>query len=152
MALTAYQQQFRQRMKLAMRLRAEADRKARAYARLLAAALTDAATAADTMDLLNQTYRVDVSLRTIFVKSLADRVSAKLLVEVLAESQPGEEVVLFNQVPDANGGQLLPGNPVFGERLTDGVGKARSAEVVSETELKAALKPVAAVADEPGEG
>ncbi len=116
MPLTVYQQQFRQRMKLAIRLRSDADRKARAYARLLASALTDAATAADMMDLLNQMYKVDVSLQTIFVKSLADRVSAKLLTEVLAESQPGEEVVLFNQVPDANGGQLLPGNAVFGER------------------------------------
>ena len=30
-------------------------------------------------------------------------------------STPGEEVVLFNQVPDGNSGQELPANPLFGE-------------------------------------
>ena len=33
----------------------------------------------------------------------------------LAQSTPGEEVVLFNQVADGNGGQELPANPLFGE-------------------------------------
>ena len=31
------------------------------------------------------------------------------------QSTPGEELVIFNQVPDGNGGQELPANPLFGE-------------------------------------
>lgn len=113
--LTAYQLQFRQRMKRAISLRAVADRKARAHARLLAAALTDAATAADMMNRLNQTYNVDVSTQTLLVHTLTEKVGGQLLPDALGESQPGEEGVLFNQVPDANGGQFLPADAVFGE-------------------------------------
>ena len=38
-----------------------------------------------------------------------------MLVDHLAQSMPGEELVIFNQVPDGNGGQELPANPLFGE-------------------------------------
>ncbi|WP_156176194.1 hypothetical protein [Hymenobacter terrenus] len=105
-------------MKHAIRLRATADKKARTYAHLLAAALTDAATAASVMNLLNQLYNVDVSTQTLLVHSLTDQVGPQMLTTVLAESQPGEEVVLFNQIPDGNGGQPLPNNPLFGELVT----------------------------------
>ena len=39
-------------------------------------------------------------------------------VDHLAQSTPGEELVIFNQVPDGNGGQELPANPLFGELVT----------------------------------
>ena len=113
-------------MKRAIRLRADADRKARAYARLLAAALTDAATAASMMNLLNQTYNVDVSTQTLLVKSLTDKVGPQLLTDIMANSQPGEELVIFNQVPDGNGGQLLPNDAVFGEAVAIVLGPAKS--------------------------
>lgn len=124
--LSAYQAQFQQRMKRAIRLRADADRKARAYARLLAAALTDAATAASMMNLLNQTYNVDVSTQTLLVKTLTDKVGPQLLIDITANSQPGEELVIFNQVPDGNGGQPLPNDAVFGEAVAVVSGPAKS--------------------------
>ena len=60
--LTAYQQQFRQRAKKTIQRRADADRKVRAYARLLAAALGEASATAEAMELLNKTGSL-----TIFV-------------------------------------------------------------------------------------
>lgn len=117
MALTAYQIQFRRRMKLVMRRRAAADRKVRAHVRLLALALTEAATAAGVMNRLNQLYNVDVSTQTLLVQAAATRVGEPVLTTMLGESQPGEEVVLFNQIPDGNGGQPLPNEAVFGESM-----------------------------------
>ncbi|AII54290.1 hypothetical protein [Hymenobacter sp. APR13] len=40
------------------------------------------------------------------------------LTDTLARSTPGEELVLCNQIPDGNGGQVLPANPLFGEVVT----------------------------------
>ena len=118
MALTAYQLQYRQRMKRGIKQRAAADRKARAYARLLAAALADVATAADVMNRLNTLYNVDVSTQTLLAHSLMERVGAAVLTTTLGESQPGEEAVLFHQVPDGNGGQALATEAVFGEPVS----------------------------------
>ncbi|UYZ58033.1 hypothetical protein [Hymenobacter latericus] len=115
--LTAYQKQFRQRMKRAISLRAKADRKARSYATRLATALLDAQTAAAMMNALNQTYNVDVSTQTLLVHDLLDVVTPQRLSDTLAASTPGEELVLFNQIPDGNGGQPLPTNPLFGETV-----------------------------------
>ncbi|TGE21545.1 hypothetical protein E5K00_14775 [Hymenobacter aquaticus] len=115
--LTPYQKQFRQRMKRAMSLRAKADRKARSYATRLATALLDAQTATAMMNALNQTYNVDVSTQTLLVHDLLDMVTPQRLTDALAASTPGEEVVLFNQIPDGNGGQQLPANPLFGETV-----------------------------------
>ena len=118
MALTAYQTQFKRRMKRAIRLRAKADQKARRYTQLLADAIVAAEDAATQMNELNQLYNVDVSTYTLLTQVLHANSGQEVLVDHLAQSMPGEEVVLFNQVPDGNGGQPLPNNPLFGEAVT----------------------------------
>ena len=118
MALTAYQTQFKRRMKRAIRLRAKADAKARRYTQLLADAIGAAEDAAMQMNELNQIYNVDVSTYTLLTQALHANSGQEVLVDHLAQSTPGEEVVLFNQVPDGNGGQELPANPLFGELVT----------------------------------
>jgi hypothetical protein len=115
MALTAYQTQFKRRMKRAISLRAKADRKARRYTQLLADAIGAAEDAATQMNELNQLYNVDVSTYTLLTQALHANSGQEVLVDHLAQSTPGEEVVIFNQIPDGNGGQLLPANPLFGE-------------------------------------
>ena len=118
MALTAYQTQFKRRMKRAIKLRAKADAKARRYTQLLSDAIGAAEDAAMQMDALNQIYNVDVSTYTLLTQALHANSGQEVLVDHLAQSTPGEEVVLFNQVPDANGGWELPANPLFGELVT----------------------------------
>ena len=118
MALTAYQQQFKRRMKRAISLRAKADQKARRYTQLLADAIGAAEDAATQMNALNQLYNVDVSTYTLLTQALHANSGQEVLQDHLAQSTPGEETVIFNQVPDANGGQLLPANPLFGEVVT----------------------------------
>ena len=115
MELTAYQTQFKRRMKRAIRLRARADQKARRYTQLLADAIGAAEDAATQMNALNQLYNVDVSTYTLLTQALHANSGQEVLVDHLAQSSPGEEVVLFNQVQDGNGGQELPPNPLFGE-------------------------------------
>ena len=115
MALTAYQTQFKRRMKRAIRLRAKADQKARRYTQLLADAIGAAEDAATQMNALNQLYNVDVSTYTMLTQALHANSGQEVLVDHLAQSTPGEELVIFNQVPDGNGGQPLPNNPLFGE-------------------------------------
>ena len=118
MALTAYQTQFKRRMKRAIRLRAKADQKARRYTQLLADAIGAAEDAATQMNALNQLYNVDVSTYTLLTQALHANSGQEVLMDHLAQSTPGEELVLFNQVPDSNGGQELPANPLFGELVT----------------------------------
>lgn len=118
MALTAYQTQFKRRMKRAIKLRARADAKARRYTQLLSDAIGAAEDAAMQMNALNQIYNVDVSTYTILTQALHANSGQEVLEDHLAQSTPGEEVVLFNQVPDGNGGQPLPANPLFGELVT----------------------------------
>ena len=118
MALTAYQTQFKRRMKRAIKLRAKADQKARRYTQLLADAIGTAEDAAMQMNELNQIYNVDVSTYTLLTQALHANSGQEVLVDHLAQSTPGEEVVLFNQVPDGNGGLELPANPLFGELVT----------------------------------
>ena len=118
MALTAYQTQFKRRMKRAIKLRARADAKARRYTQLLADAIGVAEDAAAQMNALNQLYNVDVSTYTLLTQALHANDGRAVLADHLAASTPGEEVVLFNQVPDGNSGQLLPENPLFGEVVT----------------------------------
>ena len=115
MALTAYQTQFKRRMKRAIRLRAKADQKARRYTQLLADAIGAAENAATQMNALNQLYNVDVSTYTLITQTLHANNGQEVLVNYLAQSTPSEELVIFNQVPDGNGGQPLPTNPLFGE-------------------------------------
>ncbi|RTQ45481.1 hypothetical protein EJV47_25445 [Hymenobacter gummosus] len=102
-------------MKRAIRMRASADTKARRYAQKLADALAVAEDAAAQMNALNQLYNVDVSTQTILVHDLQQLVTRTQLTDTLAGSAPGEELVIFNQVPDGNGGQPLPANALFGE-------------------------------------
>ena len=102
-------------MKRAIKLRAKADQKARRYAQLLADAIGAAEGAATQMNALNQLYNVDVSTYTLLTQALHANSGQEVLVDHLAQSTLGEEVVLFNQVPDGNGGQPLPNNLLFGE-------------------------------------
>lgn len=120
MALTAYQVQFKQRMKRAIKLRAKADQKARRYTQLLADAIGAAEDAAAQMNALNQLYNVDVSTYTLLTQALHANGNQQVLLGHLGDSTPGEEVVLFNQVPDGNGGQPLPANVLFGELVATG--------------------------------
>jgi hypothetical protein len=115
MALTAYQTQFKRRMKRAIRLRAKADQKARRYTQLLADAIGAAEDAAMQMNELNQLYNVDVSTYTLLTQALHANSGQEVLVDHLAQSTPGEELIIFNQVLDGNGGLELPANPIFGE-------------------------------------
>lgn len=115
MALTAYQIQFKRRMKRALGLRSKADRKARRYTQLLADALRLSQDAAAQLNTLNQLYNVDVSTQTLLVHDLLDVLQPDQLTGLLGQSTPGEEVQLFNPIPDGNGGQPLPENPLFGE-------------------------------------
>ena len=69
------------------------------------------------MDELNQLYNVDVSRYTLLTQALHANSGQEVLVDRLAQSTPGEEAVLFNQVPDGNGGQPLPNDPLFGEAV-----------------------------------
>jgi hypothetical protein len=115
MALTAYQTQFKRRMKRAISLRAKADRKARRYTQLLADAIGAAEDAATQMNELNQLYNVDVSTYTILTQALHANSGQEVLLDHLAQSTPGEELIIYNQIPDGNGGQELPANPLFGE-------------------------------------
>ena len=102
-------------MKRAISLRAKADQKARRYTQLLSDAIGAAEDAAMQMDALNQLYNVDVSTYTLLTQALHANSGQEVLEEHLSASTPGEEAVIFNQVPDANGGQPLPANPLFGE-------------------------------------
>ncbi|TYZ12623.1 hypothetical protein FY528_04820 [Hymenobacter lutimineralis] len=113
--LTPYQKQYRTRMRRAIRMRATADRRARRYAQLLADSIGDAEDAATQMNELNALYGIDVSPFTLLTKALHADSGQERLVDQLAQYAPGEEVLLFNQVPDGNGGQPLPPNPIFGE-------------------------------------
>ena len=118
MALTAYQTQFKRRMKRAISLRAKADRKARRYTQLLADSIGAAEDAAMQMDALNQIYGVDVSTYTLLTQALHADSGQEKLLDHLAQSTPGEEAIIYNQIPDGNGGQELPTNPLFGELVT----------------------------------
>jgi len=104
MVLTAYQTQFKRRMKRAIYLRAKADAKARRYTQLLVDAVGAAEDAATRVNALNQRYNVDVSTCTLLQHFLHANSVQEVLEQYLSASTPGEEVVLFNQVPDGNGG------------------------------------------------
>ncbi len=133
MALTAYQTQFKRRMKRAIRLRAKADQKARRYTQLLADAIGAAEDAAMQMNELNQLYNVDVSTYTLLTQALHANSGQEVLVDHLAQSTPGEELVIFNQVPDGNGRQELPANPLFGELVagTPIIAPAQAAKIIA---------------------
>ena len=105
-------------MKRAISLRAKADQKTWRYTKLLLDAIGAAEDAAMQMNELNQFYNMDVSIYTLLTQALHANSGQEVLEDHLAQSTPGEEAVIFNQVPDANGGQPLPANPLFGELMT----------------------------------
>ncbi|MDQ2772859.1 MAG: hypothetical protein M3Y54_20435 [Bacteroidota bacterium] len=120
-------------MKRAIRLRAKADQKARRYTQLLADAIGAAEDAAMQMNELNQLYNVDVSTYTLLTQALHANSGQEVLVDHLAQSTPGEELVIFNQVPDGNGRQELPANPLFGELVagTPIIAPAQAAKIIA---------------------
>ena len=85
------------------------------------------------MNALNQLYNVDVSTYTLLTQVLHANSGQEVLVDHLAQSMPGEELVIFNQVPDGNGGQELPPNSLFGELVagTPIIPSAQAAKVVA---------------------
>jgi hypothetical protein len=133
--LTPYQRQFRTRMKRAIRLRASADTKARRAAQKLADAVGAARDAAAQINALNQLYNVDVSTYTLLTQALHANSEREVLLDVLGQSTPGEELIIFNQIPDGNGGQPLPADPLFGEMV------ATPPVVVDQPVLQAVVKP-----------
>ena len=146
MALTAYQQQFKRRMKRAISLRAKADAKARRYTKLLSDSIGAAEDAAMQMNELNQIYNVDVSTYTLLTQALHANSGQELLEDHLAQSTPGEDAVIFNQIPDGNGGQPLPSNPLFGEMVA-GTPITPPAQTMRVVAKEVAPKPVV-LADE----
>lgn len=105
-------------MKRAIRLMASADAKARRFSQKLADAVGAARDVAAQMNELNRLYNVDVSTYTLLTQALHANSERETLLDLLSQSTPGEELVIFNQIPDGNGGQPLPNDPLFGEAVT----------------------------------
>jgi hypothetical protein len=59
-----------------------------------------------------------VSTYTLLTQALHANRSREELLTQMSQSTPSEELVLFNQIPDANSGLPLPDNPLFGEMVT----------------------------------
>ena len=57
------------------------------------------------------------STNPLLTQALHANSGQEVLMNHLAQSAPGEEVVLFNQVPDGNGEQERPLNPLSGELM-----------------------------------
>lgn len=112
---TEYQKQADQRTKNALRLRARFDGRIRKYAQQLVAAVAGAVDARNRLDRINQLYGVDLSTETLLAHSVRVADFAGQLNTLLGESAPGEEVQLFNPIPDGNGGAALALEAVFGE-------------------------------------
>ena len=111
--LTAYQLQHRRRMKRAIKLRAEADRKVRRYTEQLQAAMAAGDAAARVCDELNRVYNQDISTETILVHTALENTLQETVQNMLMDSGPGEEVLLLVTVPDTNGGAVLPANALL---------------------------------------
>ena len=119
--LTAYQKQFKRRMQRTMRLRSAADKKVRSTLLKLQAALLAADNARGRMNRLNQLYDVDVSTETDLVSAARQAALAVTLQTMLMQAPvPGEEVVLFNQAADDNGGAELAPEAIFDEPVPVG--------------------------------
>ena len=108
MALTAYQGQYKRRMKKALRLRALTDKQARALALRLANVLLRGEMVTYLVAQLNAVYRTSVSDRTDLQDAFKAANTATGLLAVTAASVAGAPVVTFVDVADANGGAALP--------------------------------------------
>ena len=111
--LTAYQLQHRRRMKQALKLRADADRKTRRHTEQLRAAMAAGDAAARVCDELNRVYNQDISTETILVHTALENTFQDTVQNMLVDSGAGEEVLLLVTVPDANGGTVLPVNALL---------------------------------------
>ena len=110
MALTNYQLQYKRRMKKALALRTQADRKARNLAARLVAALTDGETAANHISRINALYGTALSQRTDLVDGFRQAGTAAGLTTVSAASLGGYPAVLYANVANANNGAALAGD------------------------------------------
>ena len=108
MALTAYQGQFKRRMKKALRLRERTDKQARALATRLADALTRGESVTYRLAVLNALYGTSVSDRTDLQEAYRVAGTAAGLLAATAASGAGVPLVVFADVADANGGAKLP--------------------------------------------
>ena len=110
MALTAYQLQYKRRMKKALALRARADRRARALTDRLVAALADGSTAAAHVGRLNTLYGTAVSPRTDLLNGFSTAGTSAGLTSVAAASLDGTPAVVYVTIADGNGGTVLAGD------------------------------------------
>jgi len=107
MALSAYQVQFKRRMKKALALRAKSDRRARALTARLVASLADGETAAGHLERINTLYGTSVSIRTDLVAGFKAAGTAAGLGTVAAASLDGVPAVVYAPIADGNGGLAL---------------------------------------------
>ena len=107
MALTAYQLQYKRRMKKALALRGRADRRARALTARLVAALTDGSTAAAHIGRLNKLYGTAVSTRTDLLDGFVAAGTSAGLTSVAAASLDGTPAVVYVNIANGNGGADL---------------------------------------------
>ena len=110
MKLTAYQLQYKRRIKKALALRARADTRARALATRLAAALADGSTAAARIGRLNTLYNTTVSPRTTLLSGFSTAGTAAGLTSVAAASVAGTPAVVYANIANGNGGAVLTGD------------------------------------------
>ena len=110
MALTAYQLQYKRRMKKAMALRARADRRARALTARLVAVLADGSTAAAHIARLNTLYGTAVSTRTDLLNGFSTAGTSAGLTSVAAASLDGTPAVVYVNIADGNAGAVLAGD------------------------------------------
>ena len=110
MALTAYQLQYKRRMKKALALRARADRRARALTARLVAALADGGSAAAHIDRLNTLYGTAVSTRTNLLDGFSTAGTSAGLTSVAATSLDGTPAVVYMNITNSNGGAVLAGD------------------------------------------
>lgn len=110
MALTAYQLQYKRRMKKALALRGRADRRARALTARLVAALVDGSTAAAHIGRLNTLYGTAVSMRTDLLSGFSTAGTSAGLTSVAAASLDDTPAVVYANIADGNGGAVLAGD------------------------------------------
>ena len=100
-------------MKRAIKLRADADRKARRHLEQLQAAMAAGDAAAQVCDELNRVYNQDISPETILMHTALENAFQETVQNMLVDSGPGEEMLLLVGVADANGGAVLPANALL---------------------------------------
>ena len=94
-------------MKMALALRARADRRARALTARLVAALTDGSTAAAHIGRLNALYGTTVSPRKDLLNGFSTASTSAGLTSVAAAGLDGKPAVVYVNIADGNGGAVL---------------------------------------------